>query len=571
MKHDAHWSRRLGHCAGCTGAWSRGCTGAWSRGRRGSRLSSCHRILLCGIVFHQVSSNLLSSCCCRTDEVGTSFLCSYDPTGKIGLIVKPNMTLDYLDKAQTLARTLPPQDQPKLHERQCSCLQEKLKKTLVKIVKSCPRDGSDRARAGYGEVLKELHRVVQKVKTFVDDCCYDKDKFILAPIRVTTHKEKFLQYCVDLDWCLFLVECLRDAKNVNSNHQFEWERQNLKISTECSMLQEQDESDLKNLLRAWIAIPGPHQAICWTLERRLEAGSKSDIDMNLPRDLGMPPITSGEHISSGGFGSVHEIKWENEPFAVKVINVGSAEKIDEVEILKSCCHPKIVNLILAHKKDRWQYLMMERLSMDLECYIENRMGEKIPVLEAVDMISQVCEGMLYLEDYKVSHRDLKPRNILVKVISDIHVKENQVIELQVADFGLAKVREMLGKSSNSENLANRGTTMYRAPEMTDKTKKIIRGSSRKADIYSFGIMCSFILTGRDPFRISDHVSIAATIEAIKSGLRPRVPEDCPQELSSLLEKCWHSEPSERPKSFSEIRAMLRQLKAKLLLTSEWLW
>jgi hypothetical protein len=465
--------------------------------------------------------------------------------------------MDYLGTAQSLASRLPAEHRIKLHRRLCLRLQKKLDETLEKIVESCRSDGGSEY---YREVLKELHRLVQKVKTFVDECCYDDDgEFTLAALRVTAHKERFFMYRVELHWCMFLVECLRDGA-VHGERQFDWEGQKSTVVRKDSSMIEDDERDLKALLELWLVEPGEHQAICRNLLRRLEAGSESyNI---LPGDLGMPPITSrlGKRVGRGGYGSVYEVNWEGKAFAVKEFE--DTATCNEVKILGDCCHPHIVNLILAHSQDGNQYLMMEKLSMDLQSYIEKRKskGERFSALEVVDMISQVCEGMLYLNDTKrVSHRDVKPRNILVKE-SPGHpdlIGENRVTELQVADFGLAKVRENLeGKYSVSENTPNNGTPVYRAPELIQKPGgPKIRMSSMKADIYSFAVTCSCLLTGTEP---------SGNNESVRLGLRPALPSDCPPDLSSLLQRCWHQKPSERPKDFKQIRMELRKLKTDLL-------
>jgi hypothetical protein len=130
--------------------------------------------------------------------------------------------MDYLGTAQSLASRLPAEHRIKLHRRLCLRLQKKLDETLEKIVESCRSDGGSEY---YREVLKELHRLVQKVKTFVDECCYDDDgEFTLAALRVTAHKERFFMYRVELHWCMFLVECLRDGA-VHGERQFDWEGQ----------------------------------------------------------------------------------------------------------------------------------------------------------------------------------------------------------------------------------------------------------------------------------------------------------------------------------------------------------
>jgi len=425
-------------------------------------------------------------------------------------------------------------------------------------------------KASCGKVYRELLLVVHRVKIFIDDCCYKRDgDFVLAAIKVSAHKERFIKYYVELDWCIFLVKCLKDAKGESVSSEtlegFEWKKKVDSLVRDTKSKVEKDFSDLKDLLRQSVKRRGDHQKICLTLLRRFN--DETGIDHSVPDDAelsGVPPFEStGDRIGIGGYGEVYSLKWRKKMFAVKIPLSSSAKTLDkEVAILEKCGHPNIVNLILFHKKpDGKEYLMMEKLSYNLVEYIKIvEKGLPPPLLKGVDMILQVCEGLQYLsEKHHVSHRDLKPLNILVKLEGG---QQDPVLELQVADFGLAKVRAALEMSS--KNTPNVGTTVYRAPEMTGAagpgTDKI-REESLKADMYSFAVTCSYILTGSEPYQGIRREDLR---KSVLEGVRPRLPEDCPPELSSLLAQCWHSEPSKRPASFSEISEKLRKLKAKLL-------
>lgn len=240
----------------------------------------------------------------------------------------------------------------------------------------------------------------------------------------------------------------------------------------------------------------------------------------------------------------------------------------EVAILENCSHPNIANLIVAFiNRNGKQCHMMDRLSMDLLEYIkeERQPGERpLDYLKSVDMMLQIGEGMLYLSEehhQAVSHRGLKPGNILVNLKFAGPELEDQVVELQVADFGRAKVRAAL--EADTRNTPNVGTTIYRAPELSrppgpgDKINK----TSWKADVYSFGMTCSSLLTGSEPRLV--------TRKDVKTVVVLPLPDDCPPELSSLLEQCCDREPDRRPASFTVICEELRNLKAKLL-TCEYL-
>ena len=83
----------------------------------------------------------------------------------------------------------------------------------------------------------------------------------------------------------------------------------------------------------------------------------------------------------------------------------------------------------------------------------------------------------------------------------------------------------------------------------------------KVDIYSFGMVCYEILTGKVPFWTT--TSLGEVKKMVLKGDRPTLPADCPDDLKMLIQSCWDSEASSRP-SFKKICWKLRDLKFFLM-------
>lgn len=105
--------------------------------------------------------------------------------------------------------------------------------------------------------------------------------------------------------------------------------------------------------------------------------------------------------------------------------------------------------------------------------------KKFPLQKCKDLSIQILNAMLYLNEARITHRDLKPQNILIR---NNHIK--------LCDFGFAKKLSASTKFMNSM----KGTPLYLAPE-------IVSGSfyTEKVDIWSFGCIIYELFTGRTPY------------------------------------------------------------------------
>jgi serine/threonine protein kinase len=118
---------------------------------------------------------------------------------------------------------------------------------------------------------------------------------------------------------------------------------------------------------------------------------------------------------------------------------------------------------------------------DLFEYMQKR-AFKISEDRARDIIIQIAEGLLYLHNYGVMHRDLKLDNIMM-------TDDSEHAQAKLADFGLSK---FIGPGESADDLYV--TLGYVAPEVLMKKQY---GFS--CDMWSLGCIAYALMSGTLPF------------------------------------------------------------------------
>jgi serine/threonine protein kinase len=154
---------------------------------------------------------------------------------------------------------------------------------------------------------------------------------------------------------------------------------------------------------------------------------------------------------------------------------------------------------------------------------------------------------------------------------ELEYSSEPCLNAKLADFGLSKTKN--SSTRYSYQTLNVGTRKWMAPEVFEiPQEEIDHGSMEpsdrrahpfKADVYSFAIVCSEILTKKEPF---PDVPLGGLLKHIRDGRRPELPEGCPRRLASLIKRCWELEPRSRP-DFPEICRELTYIKGFLLTGS----
>jgi serine/threonine protein kinase len=171
---------------------------------------------------------------------------------------------------------------------------------------------------------------------------------------------------------------------------------------------------------------------------------------------------------------------------------------------------------------------------------------------------ELCSVLVYLHSIKphsIVHGDLKPSNILLDA--------NFVCKL--SDFGICRM--LLPDASSSNNTTTtlfhitvpKGSFAFIDPEFLETGVLTL-----KSDVYSFGIILLQLLTGRQPFWISNEVKNALDAGNLKTLLDPSAgdwPIALAQNLAKLALRCCDRNRENRPDLGSDVWKVLEPMRA----------
>lgn len=227
---------------------------------------------------------------------------------------------------------------------------------------------------------------------------------------------------------------------------------------------------------------------------------------NLPKEIAKK-YHMGKKLGAGACGTVflvHDFR-TCKPYALKHIEKNqfienkTDKTLNEAKIMKTLTHPCVVQMFDLYNTRDSVYFTLELMEGgELLARIQKKhyLSEDISKF----FFYQMCHAIEYLHKRKITHRDLKPDNILLATTDDRTL-------LKISDFGLSKLVK-----NNSVLKTLCGTPLYVAPEVLLTEG---RGEyTEKVDIWSLGVVLFTCLSGTLPF--ADEYGTPAA-EQIKHG------------------------------------------------------
>ena len=275
-----------------------------------------------------------------------------------------------------------------------------------------------------------------------------------------------------------------------------------------------------------------------------------------PGNRGAPPrLTPGSsfaglevetEVGRGGMGVIYRAR-DPELDRLRALKVLSDERSADSEFRErfrresrqaaAIEHPNVIPVYRAGEEGGRLYLVMRFVDGPSLAEVLADRG-RVPLGEAVDLVSQIAAALDAAHAGGLIHRDVKPANVLIE-------EDGRAF---LGDFGISKLAEAGDQLTSTGQFV--GTVDYVAPEQLEG-----EAADRRADVYSLACVGFHLLTGQPPFPRDTQL---ATMFAHANAPRPDAGPDIPSKVREVLRRGMAVDPGDRPASAGEFAAELER-------------
>ncbi|NXM18884.1 M3K19 kinase, partial [Ploceus nigricollis] len=340
--------------------------------------------------------------------------------------------------------------------------------------------------------------------------------------------------------CLAKELLMLEEKDTNSS----------RTKNTCSKIENTQSEEEENMMNGAGAII--NSALEKSCNKTFLASSEENGPLNFDESTKLPrsglatkdPVmwTRGEVLGKGAYGTVYcGLTSQGQLIAVKQVVLDTSDQLttekeyqkfhEEVDLLKTLKHVNIVTYLGTCLEDNILSIFMEFVPGGSISSILNRFGP-LPEVVLCKYTKQILQGVAYLHDNCVVHRDIKGNNVMLMPTGVI----------KLIDFGCARRLAWASLSGTRSELLRsvHGTPYWMAPEVISDS-----GYGRKSDIWSVGCTVFEMATGKPPLASMDRVAAMFYIGAHR-GLMPALPDRFSSAAVEFVHACLTRDQHERP-------------------------
>ena len=250
-------------------------------------------------------------------------------------------------------------------------------------------------------------------------------------------------------------------------------------------------------------------------------------------------------LGEGSYGVIYSVYKKNEKkyYALKKIIAHTLNELDEFtkefELVHSCEHKNIMTIYgiclrILDSTTYALYVLMEYSNgdWDKEIRLHLQQRKNYTEIELINILYQLTQALLFMQEkLKISHRDIKPQNILTF--------NNSIYKL--ADFGEAK-EVKISKQLNTL----RGTELYMSPALYDglkNEKDDVSHNPFKSDVFSLGFC--FLYAAALNFNLLYEVRDVNDMKIMRAILHKNLKKNYSEKFINILSKMLEIDENKR--------------------------
>ncbi|MHC4559595.1 MAG: protein kinase domain-containing protein [Planctomycetota bacterium] len=269
-----------------------------------------------------------------------------------------------------------------------------------------------------------------------------------------------------------------------------------------------------------------------------------------------------EKIGAGGMGEVHlaEDTKLKRKVALKFLSVDQTHNksvlqqfMQEAQAAARLQHPNIITVYEVNEYKGNPFISMTHIEGQTLKQLSTT--RPLPLDEIIDIGIQITRGLATAHEKGITHRDLKPGNLMVDNTGTV----------KILDFGLAVLSDVEttddpDATRTSNPFANRiaGTIAYMAPEQL-----LGQEINSRVDIFAFGVIMHELIIGEHPFWALSATEISASILRDTPTDLHSKRSNVPYDLNRIVTRCLAKKPDKRFQTARDVCNELEELSNKL--------